>query len=83
MESLKWGLKVQKGMMMPIPMRQAPAPPELLKIFRCDCKTGCKTFRCTCMKHGLKCTQVCGECRGVSCINSQEINLELDEDDVI
>ena len=71
------------GMMIPIPMQQAPAPNELLKIFRCDCKVGCKNVRCTCVKNGLKYTQVCGECRGVSCINSQESNLNSDKDNVI
>ena len=83
MDPFTWGWKVLNGMMIPIPMQQAPAPPELLKIFCCDCKAGCKNVRCTCVKNGLKCTQVYGECRSVSCINSQESNLNSDEYDVI
>ena len=78
-----WGWKVLNGMMIPIPMQQAPAPNELLKIFRCDCKVGCKNVRCTCVKNELKRTQVCDECRGVSCINSQESILNSDEDELI
>jgi len=54
-DALKLVWKVQKGMMIAIPILQRPAQPELLKIFRCNCGTGCKTLRCTCVKHGLKC----------------------------
>ena len=38
---------------MPITMKQAPAPSDLLKVVRCGCKTGCKTSKCTCHTHGL------------------------------
>ena len=58
---------------MPIPTKKAPAPNELIKTFPCGCKTGCKSTRYTCRKHGLKCNQVCKECRRVSCTNSQEV----------
>ena len=70
LDPLEWGWKIVKEKMMPIPTEKGPAPNELLKIFRCGCKTGCKTSKCTCKKHGLKCTQVCKQCRGVSCMNS-------------
>ena len=68
---------------MPITMKQAPAPSDLLKVVRCGCKTGCKTSKCTCHTHGLKCTQACRGCCGVSCLNCQEVNFELDDDDII
>ena len=76
---LKWGFKVQRDRLLPIPMDIAPAPLELLKIFRRGCMGVCNNSRCTCVKHGLKCTQVCGNCRGVSCENSEPINLEFED----
>ena len=53
-DPLSWGWKVQKDKMMPIPTEKATAPLELLRIFRCGCKTGCKNTRCICVEHGLK-----------------------------
>ena len=50
---------------MPVTMTEPPAPPNVLKIV---C-TGCKTMTCSCRKHGLKCTDSCRKCRGVSCAN--------------
>ena len=61
--------------MMPVTMTEPPAPPNLLKIVRCGCKTVCKTMSCSCRKHGLKCTDSCRECREVSCINCQKADL--------
>ena len=77
MDPLGWGFLIQKGRMMPVTMTDAPAPPNLLKVVRCGCKTGCKTMTCLCRKHGLKCTDPCRECRGVSCINCREVDLDL------
>ena len=55
----------------------AIASESLLKVVRCGCKTGCKTMTCSCRKHGLKCTDSCRECRGVSCLNCQDIDSDL------
>ena len=44
-----------------------PAPQELLKMIRCNCTTDCSSARCSCQKHGLPCTQACGQCRGSGC----------------
>ena len=55
-------------------------PPELqnlLRIIRSSFKTGCKTMSCSCRKHGLKCNGSCKECRGVSCITCQEVDLDV------
>ena len=67
---------------MPVTTIEPPAPPNLLKIVRCSCKTGCKTMTCSCPKHGLKSTYSCKECRGVSCVNCQGLDLDVfDEHD--
>ena len=52
MDPLCWGYFIHKGRMMPVTMKQASAPPKLLKVVRCGCKTGCKTMTCSCRKHG-------------------------------
>ena len=81
-DPLGWGFSIQKGRMMSVTMTEPTAPPNLLKIVCCSCKTGCKTMKCSCHKHGLKCTDNCKECCGVSCINCQEVYLDMfDEHD--
>ena len=77
MDPLGWGFLIQKGRMMPVTMTEAPAPPNLLKVVRCGCKTGCKTMACSCRKHGLTCSDSCRECRGVSRINCRQVDLDL------
>ena len=79
-DPLHWGFSIQKGRMVPITMAEPPAPSNLLKLIRCGCKTGCRTKTCSCRKHGLKCTDSCRECRGVSCINCREVNLDVFDD---
>ena len=59
----------------------APAPAELLKIIRCNCTTDCATARCTCKKHGMKCSMACGHCRGSSCSNANTFVEDEDESD--
>ena len=68
------------GVFMPIMTDQSAAPPELLDIICCSCKKDCNTKRCTCKKHGLYCTAICRQCRGISCTNSQLPNLSDDYD---
>lgn len=46
-----------------------PVPEKLLQIIRCNYKHNCDRKRCSSRKHGLDCSVVCGECRGVSCSN--------------
>ena len=36
---------------------------------------------CQCRKGGLKCTPMCGQCRGLHCINSPEIEIVDDGTD--
>ena len=62
-----------ENMLLPIAMEEAPAPDNLLKIVRCACK---RYF-----KHGLKCTEICVECCGVSCLKVQEKILEHDDEE--
>ena len=71
--------KKSEGKQMPVLTDLPPAPDELLKIVRCNCHTDRSSMRCACKKHNVKCicSLVCGNCRGLDCTNSD--NLE-DED---
>ena len=65
---------------MPITMTEPHAPPNLLKVVRCCCKTGCKTITGSCRKHGLKSIDSGRECRGVSCVDCREVDLDVFDD---
>ena len=62
---------------MPVTMTEPSGLPNPVKIVRCSCETGCKTMTFSCHKHGLKRTESCKECHGVSCVNCQEIDLDV------
>ena len=63
----QWGCK-EDGLLLPIPTDQLPAPDYLTEVIRCNCKTGCNTLRCNCRKHGMDCSPICGDCKGISCV---------------
>ena len=70
-DPLKWGWCLKNGKMMPIYTYKAPAPASLLKMIKFGCKTDCNKRICTCFKYNLKCSVMCGECRGMYCLNHQ------------
>ena len=70
-----WGWRVQNNILLPIMMEAPPAPHNLLKLIICNCTKECRGH-CSCFKHSLKCTAMCGECRGVSCCNGQDIIMD-------
>ena len=77
-EDLEWSFT--KGSFEPRSMDSPPAPDTLLKVMRCKCKGGCDTKWFSCRKHGLHCSSVCGECKGVSCTNSSWIAINEDNE---
>ena len=64
----EWGWYGKGGRYFTVLTDKAAAPPNLLKIIRCNCKTGCSSRQCTCRTNGLEYTNACGVCRGV-CTN--------------
>lgn len=66
----EWGWELRRGQLIPVTTDIPPAPEDLLNVIRCTCKKDCSSGRCSCRKHGLTCTTACGECRGVSCMNT-------------
>ncbi|WAR04124.1 hypothetical protein MAR_019493 [Mya arenaria] len=81
---LDFGWIIVDGLMMPVRTSLPPVPENLLKIIRCNCKANCDSKKCTCRKHGLECSNACGDCKGLSCSNtfSLEVPEELVDDDV-
>ena len=69
-ESCEWGRKNVDGHMVAMQPDLLPASKKLIQVFRCDCKTGYHTARCTCKRHGLNSSSLCGECKGQSCSNA-------------
>lgn len=76
----EWGWEIINHQLMPVKTDMPPAPKDLLRMFRCNCKTGCSSRRCTCKKHGFECTPACGECKGLSCSNSSKPMNDSDDD---
>ena len=75
-----WGWELKDDdMLWPIYTNKPLAPDDLLKIIRCGCKGDCNTNRCVCRKNGLACSDICKECRGLTCSNGLSTNF-LDED---
>lgn len=68
----EWRWRVKDDKYLPQFTDKPAAPSQLLEVVYCGCKTDCNTRKCTCRKFGLPCPSVYGECRGVSCTNSQQ-----------
>lgn len=79
---LDWGSEIVDNKLLPTKTDLPPAPEKLLHIIRCSCKTNCDSRRCSCRKHGLKCSVGCGDCRGIGCTNSYTLaDVDMDDSD--
>ena len=80
----EWGWKEVDGEFVPVTSDHPAAPPELLKIIRCSCKTDCSSSRCSCRKSNILCSETCKYCQMNDCCNIEKIDMEeylLDDDD--
>ena len=72
-----WGWYIEQNMYHPIMSLQDPAPPNILNVVRCNCKSSsknqCGTNLCSCRKSGLVCVSACGGCHGVGCNNTRSV----------
>ena len=87
MDPKQWGWKLDGTVLVPVMTDLDPAPESLLKFVRCKCKLSsknpCGSNICSCRKNGLKCITACGDCRGESCKNAEEVIPDLEEDENI
>ncbi len=77
---LEYGWKQEGTQCLPVMTSLPAAPDALLKVIKCNCKSGCKTSICSCKKYGLECTGVCGECKGLTSENAQQMDMSIDLD---
>lgn len=83
LDPMDWGWQKCNDGFVPLQTTRAPAPENLLRIIRCNCKTDCSTTKCSCRKHNIECTPACGNCKGSGCTNAspfEDDNEEEDED---
>ena len=71
------GWTLNNGELEMVWMTRPPAPDALLDSINCKCKTECKTFRCSCKKANLACTDLCSCC---DCQNSRKEMADKDQD---
>lgn len=78
---MDWGWKkTSEGFLMPKYTEEKLIPDILLAKISCSCKKGCNTAKCSCRKHGLKCTNLCLSCfRSDDCSNAEEVVVEHDD----
>ena len=82
-DSTKFGWKKSGNTLIPVPGANAVAPPELLKVVACSCKsdTPCTSNRCSCNSSGVSCTSYC-KCGGESLCQNKNTLKELALDDM-
>jgi hypothetical protein len=75
-----WAWLLKDNKLWPIKMDIPPAPENILKFIRCNCKLSsrnpCGTNQCSCRKNDLKCVPACGDCHGNGCHNEEELITE-------
>ena len=72
-----WGWVSVSGNLEPIKTDKPPAPENIMKIIRCSYKGGCKTATCSCRKVGFECSPACSTCKGTSCENSVQPDIDV------
>ena len=79
---LESGWKMGEEIIEPIKTNEEPAPEEMIAHVRCKCDPAlqkpCNSRSCSCFKYGLKCVDACKNCHGVSCNNSEYIEIADD-----
>ena len=72
-----WAWQLKGNKLWPIKMDIPPAPENILKFIRCNCKLSsrnpCGTNLCSCRKNDLQCVPACGDCHGIGCHNEEEL----------
>lgn len=69
---LDWGWVMRDNLLWPKTTTQPPAPDSLLHMIFCNCTKGCGPL-CGCRRLGLYCSAVCGNCQGLSCLNTEPV----------
>ena len=81
MNPVDWGWKLEDNEYVPTMTDKAAAPENLLNMVHCNCKTSCRTQRCSCRRYGLPCMPACGSCQLENCDNPNNQALDEEESD--
>ena len=68
-----WGCKKVENEFVPITTDLPVAPKYILQIIRCSCKTGCSSYRCSCRKNDMLCSEACTYCKINDCGNAETV----------
>ena len=71
MKPEEWWWNIVDGKCLPMQTDKPAAPEELLDIISCSCKKLCNTKGAHVDNMACNCSDVCTECRGTSCIDSE------------
>ncbi|CAI6354265.1 unnamed protein product [Macrosiphum euphorbiae] len=77
---LDWGWEKVDKKIIPIFTKKPPATDSLLSVISCACTKSCEK-NCGCKKAGMRCSIICKNCQGTSCLNQQLICDDDDDDD--
>lgn len=78
---LHWGWEKADNTIIPIFTKKPPATDSLLSVINCACTKSCEK-NCGCKKAGMRCSIICKNCQGTSCLNQPPICDDDDDDDV-
>ena len=81
MNPVDWGWKLEDNKYVPTMTDKAAAPKNLLNMVHCNCKTSCRTQRCSSRRYGLPCMPACGSCQLENCDNPNNQALDEEESD--
>ena len=75
-----WGWEMRENGLQPVTSLDPAAPEMLIKLISCNCTKGC-TKACSCRKAGLKCSNICVECKKFGCTNAVPYDAVIDAED--
>lgn len=67
LDPLQSGWRLTGRVLEPILMTLDPIPTSCKELISCQCKSGCRTNRCSCRKHNMPCIKVC------KCLKADEL----------
>jgi hypothetical protein len=70
LDPCQWGWRLVTGSLEPVSTDLPPAPDSVLKMIKCQCKTGCTLALRLCHGNGHSRVSACTNCQGLTCANS-------------
>jgi hypothetical protein len=70
LDPCQWGWHLVNGSLEPVATNLPLAPDIVLKMIKCQCRTGCTSALCSCRLNGHTCVSACSNCQGLTCANS-------------